>query len=308
MLFICVLILTIFNYVLQERDDLSPSLWACIMFLISIFINILNTNRWGSNYSFKSAIIILIGLFSIIIGEFFVSKIFYPTLSRKYKLICANKPINLKFITLFWVILLSFFCLIIDLIIVMRISGTSDIFSSLYFLRNILISGEGSKGFIGRLVFATQKSIAFIFIFVLLYNKIICRAKLKLLYILPISLFIIEGILTTGRTIYIRILVYSFFIFIQLYVYKNSTKFIHLTKIALTGAMVLIVFFIIFTFLGKLIGKGIYNSSLEVFSYYAGSPIYLFNLYIDNVGQVTNNTLWGEHTFIGIYNILHPIL
>ena len=145
MLFICVLILRIFNYVLQERDVLSPSLWACIMFLISIFINILNTNRWGSNYSFKSAIIILIGLFSIIIGEFFVSKIFYPTLSRKYKLICANKPINLKFITLFWVILLSFFCLIIDLIIVMRISGTSDIFSSLYFLRNILISGEGSK-------------------------------------------------------------------------------------------------------------------------------------------------------------------
>ncbi len=310
-LFLSVVAFAIFIFAVRNRDILSPSLWACIMFALSIFVNILNADRWGSAYSLKAYGLIMLGLFMLFVGESFAKTFRIRKKRPRYAVSALSRqaaysPIRINAITCAIIIIISLACLVIDVMLMNRISRSGNIFSELTSARSILASGEGSKGFLGRVVLATNRGISYYMIYVILYNMVLCRHKNRIVYYIPIVLFLLQAILTTGRTVFIRIIVYTFFIFVIFYISKYGTKGNKINKIVFIGIGALVVFFVLFTLIGKLLGKGIYNSALDVIYYYSGSSIYLFNQYIAS-GAQPESAFFGEHTLYGIYNVLHYI-
>ena len=308
-LFITVLVLAILNFITQRRDILSPSFWACVMFEISILVNILNVDRWGTSYSWKALIMIILGLSMLMMGEvcskqFRIKEKPREIQNRTDKI---DNPIFINSATMFVLICISLACLLIDIRIMTRITGSRNVFSALFSARNVLTTGEIKRGFWGRFALSVNKGIAFVLIYIVLYNGVLCQTKIKKSCLIPIALFCIEAILSTGRTLFIRIIAYSFIIFVLFYISKNGTKIQQLNRIVLIGIGALGVFIVIFTLLGKLIGKGQYDAALDVLYYYSGSSINLFNKYIIQVGR-PDSAYFGEHTLYGIYNILHYII
>ena len=309
-LFILVLTIIVIDFFILGGDILSPSFLACDMFLISIFVNLLNTNRWGTSYSLKALTYIIMGLLSMILGEYIFRMI--DNRSSIYKSRADHiktkyyHPYYLSCTSTILIIIISFSCLIIDLKIMSNITGYIQIFSSLRYARSLLTSGIFKKGIVGRVVFVLNKSICFIEIYVFLYNKVLADTKNNYANIIPIILFLIEAVLSTGRVEFMRVITYSLFVFIQFYIKKTKNLYEQVKKIFLSAFCALIIFLIIFTFLGRLIGKGRYNTAIDVIYYYTGSSIYLFNKYISNP-KYTSNKYFGEHTLYGIYNALHYI-
>lgn len=309
-LFLLVLSIALFDYNIQRKDMLSPTLWACAVFLFSIFINILNVDRWGASYSWHATFYVIISLIMLMFGELFVKRIKNFSLlgldiepKDKYN---DYSPIIVDNMAMIVIVFISIICLIVDLRIMSRITGSNNVFSALLDARHALSSGEERRGFIGRVVLAVNKSLAYIFIYIILRNKVLCNYKNKTSYIVPVAIFCIDGILSTGRTLFIRVIAYSFIVFVIFSMLKNGTKSKHIGRIVLValGAMFLLV--LVFTYLGKLFGKGIYDSATDVFYYYSGSSIYLFNQYIVSGGK-PNSEFFGEHTLYGVYNLLHYI-
>lgn len=311
LLFFLVLVLAIFDYYIQKKDMLSPTLWACVVFLFSIFINILNVDRWGTSYSWRASFFIILSLSMIMCGELFVKRLKRNNISNlSHNPKCAYNtyhPIILNNAAILIIVLISLVCLIIDIKIMIRITGSSNVFLGLFDARHALSSGEEKRGFIGRIVLAVNKSLAFIFIYIIIHNKVLCENKNKIGYYIPVFFFCIDAILSTGRTLFIRIIAYAFIIFVLFSTLKRGSGRNQAGKIALVAISSMFAFIFIFTCLGKLIGKGQYNSASDVFFYYSGSSIYLFNNYIITGGKPDSN-FFGEHTLYGIYNILHYII
>ncbi|MBQ3293615.1 oligosaccharide repeat unit polymerase [Candidatus Saccharibacteria bacterium] len=311
-LFISVIVLGIFTFLLQKKDASSPSFLACVLFAISIFINLLNADRWGTSYSWKAYTLIMLGLTMIAVGEYVIKLILKskkkdkiePCYTRNKKIITS--PINIGTITIATIIIISIACLLIDIKIMGNITGSSNVFSSLFSSRNVLTSGEVQRGLLGRIVLAANKGIALTLIYIIIHNKVLCEKRNKISYFIPIALFLTEAILTTRRTIFLRIIAYTFIVFIILYISKNGTKVQQLNKVMLIGIGALCSFMLIFSSLGKLIGKGQYDAPIDVFYYYSGSSINLFNKYISSGAEPESN-YFGEHTLYGIYNSLHYI-
>lgn len=303
-LFGVVLAIAIVDYIILRKDILSPSLWAAIMFLVSIIVNIINVDRWESDFSIKAMVIIAIGLISISLGEiivrFFCNWEYYNNYNEKTK----YRPIKVKQAKFFFLIIVQLVVLALNYNSITSLVGAhSD--NVLRSARNLY--GGGAGGSIVLRMTEFSKAIAYMFIYLIIYNKIICRTKINKWYVFPILIYFINGILSTGRTVFIRLIVYTFFLFTLFYVKTHGNKLKQLNKIFCIGILALFCFFIIFTAVGKLLEKGIYNTAIDVFQIYTGSSIYLFNQYIENPPKTTNS-LFGEHTLYGIRNILSYII
>lgn len=306
LLFFLVLLLAIFCFFLLNRDLLSPSFWACIMFLIGIIINIINIYRWGDSYSIKSIDIIMLGLICIMCGEFIVTSLNRPRYMILKKTLIyhdhKNKLIIINNVKLTVILIVMLACLFIDIRSMNRALNVDNIFTSLYGAAHTSTGGS----FIRRLVVAINKGFSYCFIYFIFYNKIICRSKIPKKFFLPIIIYCVNALINTGRIVFIRLIVYTLFLFILFYVRNHGNRMRQVLRVFIVGVVALMGFFLIFTLMGNLLGKGIYNSAIDVIYYYTGSSIYTFNQYVVQGG--TSPSYFGEHTLYGIYNILHYLI
>ncbi len=309
-LFVLIILLSLFNYWFQKKDYFSASFLACIMFAFSVFINLINAYRWGTDYSWKAIRIIVLGLLMLSIGEHIIKSNFIIRVKKNhvYDDIKGKKcyPIIINFTTMMIIIIISGICFWTGLKNLAKRLGTNEVFLSLRTARRLFTSGKINTGFAGRFTFSINKAIALIMIYIILYNIIICSKRLAISHIIPILIFAFQAIFSTGRTVYLRFIAYTFIVYGVLYVYKNGNRRRAHKKIIVIAVISLILFAIVFTYAGRVLGKGIYNSPIDVFYYYSGSSINLFNQYITR-DMFQKNTIFGEHTLYGIYNALHYI-
>lgn len=306
-LFFSVVAIAIIDFIIY-RDVLSPLFLASIMFMISIWINILNVYRWGTEYSPKTILIIVSGLLAIGGGGVIVN-LFYSHRRRPNKnIICQYNLIQVETAKYVFLLAIQVMILIWDFYATKGQAGlATSIDGMLSSARHVAMTTGTGKGIVSRLI-GINKAIAYYYIYVLIYNRVICKQdKLKIAYFLPILIYVSDIFLSTGRTELIRILSYTFILFITMYIGEKRVKIKQLFKIFLVGVFVLSVFFVAFTLIGRLLGKGIYNTASDVFQIYMGSSIYLLNQYVISPGTSTNE-FFGEHTLYGIYNILSYIV
>ncbi|MBE9900344.1 O-antigen polymerase [Enterococcus casseliflavus] len=303
---ICIFLMA---FMLSGGELLSPWVITTGMFILSSFVIVLNSYKWGTDYDVFAIILICSGLlffgFGEITSRLIVQQRFLNSPQRSTEKHRIIVPVH----QLLFVILVMSIILFIDLRATMRagnsIGSISDITSFLSNSRSAL-SGDGfSKGIASRLV-VFNKALGYIFTYICFYNLILFKSRYRLsLYIIPVLIFMGNALISTGRTEFLSFIIYL--IMLILILLKSSNRWsvrgtLKVLKIVFFG---ILLFFILFTFVGRLGGKGIYNSPLDYIYYYTGSSLYLFNSFVGNYDGSLHE--FGSTTLYGLFNLLNVL-
>lgn len=302
-----------FAYIINQFDIFSVSSIYISMFLLSLAIVVINYNYWNETISFKSALILSLGIILFVIGDLF-STIYFKMNYKKRKgslnpLLTRNvtheKLLIYFFIFISLLVQVLYFSYIRELAIISGF-GTSGR-SLLFYARQSILNNSiyYPPGWLLKFGKSFVKGFAFIMIYLVSYRYFFNKKKIKLLYIVPIFIYLIQSIFSTGRTELIYLFVYTFLI--TVFHMKISKKWSVKSNIKtiVNGILLVVVFLVLFRFLGYLTGKSDYLGLWDNISIYLGSSIIAFGIYIEN-GSL-NNVYFGEETLGGIYSALNFI-
>lgn len=306
-LLLIVLLFLLFVALFFFRGEIaSPSVLEISVFTISVIVVILNSFKWGLDYNFEALLIIFSGLLFLISGEI-LAKL---NVGKKKNIQNTENEIYIQRIVMILIILIMLIILLIDYRATVAganlMSGSSE--TLLSSARASFSQGESQKGFVSRLI-PLNKSLAYTFIYIIMYNWIIFNKK-RFVYFIPVLIYFGNGVLSTGRTVLLRLVIYSLVMFLLLYINNKKLNVRDIAKISRYLLISIVSFIVLFIFLGRLGNKGLYNTPLEYMSYYSGSSIVLFGEYIeknDYLWPDSSTNFFGSHTLIGIYNILRLI-
>lgn len=305
-LFFSVILLAIIYLLLYSLDVASPSFLAASMFTLSIFINVCKVGSWGIDYSLKAYAVIMLGLLSLGGGEMLVRiishrKHFYSYNSSGIE--STPYPLHIAKGIFYILLFCALTILVCDFVATYKLSLLGESGTMLMSARHAMVVEDVRKGAVLTRLLGLNQAVAYISIYLILYNSIVCGDKNNKKYIIFILIFLGNAVLSTGRNTFLRMISYTLILFWILYLKKYKSSWNTVYQLGKYGFIGLFAFLGIFLLVGHLSGKGIYNTSIEIISYYMGSSINLFNQYIVDPGQSANN-FFGEHTFYGVYNIL----
>lgn len=295
-------------YIINKQDLLAPSVLCCMMYVVCIMFAILNIKNWGIDYSEKTFLIMAIAMISFIIPSIFFN-IKNDNANDKYYNNIEVLTVDNKILTV---------CLVVDIII------------SIYYFKEVYrisLIGGNNMGYAGmftyyRIYTATNadaegmstlanqflklgRSFGFVSVFIWMYNtQISPNLKRDKLLIPFVILTALQNVIGGGRG-YILWLVSTGFtsayiINMKKYNWKKRISF----KYIKTGAVVLIIIFIVFYLLKYIVRVGnTVDSMLDYIGYYAGGSIQNFNLYMLNPPSNTHQ-IWGQESFTGLYSTL----
>ena len=303
--------LLFFSYNICGKDILSPSVLACAFYIVSFAFAIINIKYWGINYSFKTFIIMLIGILSFVApGYFFYNKNkendngTKEYFSKEYIIKPDKKIIYFFLIT---DIIITFFY-IKEVYRISIIAGNDMGFFGMpsYYRGYTAMNydAEQISTFLNQLL-KISKVLGFVSIFILSYNSQIemdlKRDRLLLIFVL---ITIIHNIFGGGRGIMLWLagtaFATAYISNMAKYEWKKKINF----KYIKNGLKIFIVILLLFYALKYIVRLGnSVNSFLNYISYYAGGSIENFNLYIEKP-PLNSHLLWGQETFMGIYRTL----
>jgi hypothetical protein len=306
-LFIAIVFLFIFSYYIFKRNLLNPSVVLCGTFLVSLFFSILNMKKWGIIFSEKTVLVILITIFSFIMGNMMLYLL--PKKDIKFQI---KNNINLKKIPFRIIILLDFFLLI----------GLKIYIKDVY---NLSLLGGNTGGYQNMLFFARMAKLAYfditrlsiniyffakcssyVTLFSFFYIMIFKKIKLKDLYLLtPSFIYIVFMIFSTGRTDFIFMFVFILITYFSLLYRKHNFSRKITRKILFYTFISLGLFLLLFSFLGTILGRPEYNSIFELVSKYTGTSLPALNSFIEESKEY--NSYFGKHTLISFYSILRKL-
>jgi oligosaccharide repeat unit polymerase len=173
-----------------------------------------------------------------------------------------------------------------------RLMATSNLLDTPYLLSQLL---------------ALEKALSFVLGFLFVSNVVFYGFKWRdLLFLLPLPLYVLSIILTTGRTELIYLFCVVFFSFL----FAMGKKYAHAPKGKLrTGAVSLVgiaLFALAFLLLGSIRKSSTSNDGFTASVYkYLGEPISLLDYFFAH--SSAKNTLFGEHTLYSLYGFLHAL-
>lgn len=146
------------------------------------------------------------------------------------------------------------------------------------------------------------RALAYVYIFIVSYRRIVNK-EWRILEYVPIALYFIQALLSTGRTEFIYIiygwLVISYIISLRNNRWESKLDFRFSKKIIIAIS----IFILLFLFLSNIRSS---NGSIDVFtslSNYIGSPIIALNNYIVKNGLSSNARYFGEETMSLYYSV-----
>lgn len=146
------------------------------------------------------------------------------------------------------------------------------------------------------------RALAYVYIFIVSYKRIVNK-EWRILEYVPIALYFIQALLSTGRTEFIYIiygwLVISYIISLRNDRWDSKLDF-HFSKKIISAISI---FILLFLFLANIRSS---NGSVDIFttlSNYIGSPIIALNDYIVESGLLSNARYFGEETMSLYYSV-----
>ncbi|MEK4326636.1 O-antigen polymerase [Paenibacillus sp. FSL R7-0312] len=317
-LFVSLLILTCILLYLNDGDPLAPSSLSSEMFTLSTLVALLNQKKWGVEYSAYTIIVILTGLIAFSIGAFFVKNIIgKKKIVHQFKqenIYALNKKLiyikpNVVILILFFMIIITFFHVKKTYEISLIMGNTGGFMTMLQYARIAYIYTDISVGNILAILGFMVGGLGYIFVFILIYNFIYFGKKsLKMIYFLPVIVYIILATMGTGRTVFIRFMVAILTIAVLLWFEKKNIKKLKMSyviRILMIAIFAVIAFFIAFQLLGTLTGKTGEASTLDMLSIYSGSSIPALNIFLDN--NSVNGNIFGSESFHSLYSTLNKL-
>jgi oligosaccharide repeat unit polymerase len=295
-------------YYLTNRDILSPWFISCTMYTISITVVALNNSSWNIKISQETILTIFLALIFFGFGELIVRYVEQAKFRSKIKqegiyIPNGGNPIN---IPVFTIVLVSVFMLGVlywyfkETYRLSIIGGNPGGYE---FMLKFARSASTSHGinFILTLLLAFCNSIAYFFVFIIAFNISFFGKKTKWkIYVIPITIYLMQSVLTTGRQIFIQFITTG--IFITFVLIKKKGKWnVKNTKLVFRGITTLIIFLFTFFALGFLTNKSLLGFSTTI-SIYAGSSIAGLNHFFQQ--PILKSEFFGGNTLFGIYSSL----
>lgn len=311
LLFVLLIMITINAFLLTGRDILSPFVIVCGMFTLSTFFAVLMTPLWNLQLSAITVIVIVLGIIMFGFGEYTVRWVH----ENKWSYRSAYKEIDKKEISipLGKTILVSICLLILVIIYFQKIYEISLIAGNdkgylgmLEYARIVMIQQGINPGLLLNQIFRVSTCIAYLYVFVILYKRIyLGEKKVGFFNFLPIILYLFLALLSTSRTYFTQIAIYTLIVGFLFYYKKGnkiSVKNMKIIKIGVTSAFIFFAFFSILGFTtGKTQNLGVFNT----ISYYLGGSISALDNYLNN--PPASSGYFGSETLYIFYNTLNML-
>ncbi len=324
MVYILILfLLTLFfiSFIVTGQDLLSPWVISCLMFILSALFIVPNINAWNVEIGIFTIITIGVGLSSFGFGEMIVRKLSYKKIQTSKIKPAKKEQLNIHYsVLIFFIIFMLivtyfYYKQVLQLAYAAGYSPSSDLpmlrFARIATTSNIMDTVETNK-LLGQCVILSY-SYAYLMVYILVHNTIFGKfRKSYILYILPIMIFLVQVILTGGRTQFIYLVGSFLLTFFIIYQIKIGWKYTQNLKYVKNAMIVFISMLLIFYLLGTFTGKTSKLNLVETMSIYTGSSIVAFDNFLDTYMSGTSNVLsssklFGENTLYGIYGILRML-
>ncbi|MFT9487168.1 MAG: O-antigen polymerase [Tepidibacillus sp.] len=305
MLFIMIFI----SFFISKFDILSPWLISSSMYAISVISVILNKKNWDITLSSYTVFIIIIALLSFGIGEIFAKLIFKNQVNRflsvPRKKIKFHSIFNLSIYICSIVILIWYYYRIQNIALQVGYQNGRNLLIQ-YARLGILQYGISIGPLLAISTFVLR-SISYIYTFVYLYNKLLCKKEnwIKDLHMLiPTVIYLAQYSLSGSRGAIIEYISY-FLVLVAIFMTKSKKRKIENNRKIIKYAIIgLSSFLLLFIILGNLKGwKG--SDVTSLISTYAGGSILALDNYLLSNNIV--NDFFGQESLLGINNLFHRI-
>lgn len=305
-LFLFTFCLTFLVFIGQKQDFMAPAVLQCVMFTLCIFVALFNIDYWGIDYQAKTMFIMMAGIVAFVLPSFF----FY---TDKKGMTSVTEPKCIELINT-WVLWLL---LLVDILITvvyfyqvyqisLRAGNSMGVFGASYYYRVYVAESSSNVG-VSTLInqfLKLGRGFGFVSIFILCYNLQVKKSvKGQIPLFGFVVIFALQAIIGGTRGLLLWIVGMAFTVSyvshrkIHGFKPRDNRKYF---VIALRLLIVVLVAFFLLKFLVRIGNND--NSLFSYISYYLSGSIQNFNLYImQPAGQ---NTVWGQETFIGLYNTL----
>lgn len=306
LLFTLTLLVLIF-FLMFGNDLLSPSIAFTLPFIVSNCFLIINVNSWNISIQSRTFFVILTGICALFLGELITRTYFIDkhkkhskTVSKGYfSQVLEPKKIATNLIIIYMLVILVWYF--------HHVYTTAMLFQK----TNIPLLGayrraEKAINPILRLGITSSLAIAYFYLLAFLDNYINLGIK-KMKYLIPVLLFFIMSILSSGRmdVLYLIIsgLSVSYILYKKKYGWRNTLNL----KFFRIGVLFFLLFFVVFYFLGMLTGKSNNDSFFNIISLYAGSSIAALDSFLVDfdydIANFGSETLHGVTNFFRIFGV-----
>ena len=318
MLFASFVFLTIFFYLVMNRDIMSPTVIMGLSYILAIIAAIYNINNWKINLGIKTCVILLTSYVVFAVVEIAIKYLWVHGRNAENTIFPELKEIVIpKYMICIYLVFVSVitFLYYIEIFRIATMYGFSGTGNFLTYYRNaasygVLTLEEDVNQIINQL-FKLVTIGAYIFLYILLNNLIAVqlpfREKWRKYFWLrvPIYFFLVASLLTANRLQYIRFAVAGFVMTYLLWnCHWNWTRHIS-GKIVVWGIVTLVVLLISFVLLRSVVGRISNQTPVDYITRYAGAAIELFDQYVKK--PIASSDYFGEETFYGLYTVLRKL-
>ena len=285
-------------YKCNGENVVSPSFISCAMFILSIFVFLLGKNYFKYSLNLLTIITIFVFLFCILLGEYTSNYINtrYIKEETMFEYIYVQKSVCVL------LALLVFTFGIIYFIEVYRFSLKVGNFSGNWatmamYVRESKMYSKSTLVSQGTLL----SECIFYFCIYCFFNNLNCGKK-EMRFFIPIIAFFPHIMAADNRTTLLKILSISCIMIFALMKKKSHWEKQNNGKIVIFAALVIVVFLCAFRLLGYRTETSIRNSLWNNLMEYISASLVGLDQYLLQIKM--KNTLVGQWTLAGIYNIL----
>lgn len=298
LLFLLFLLLLI-EYNINGKNILSAGLISICMYIISTATVVIYMDYFQYEITSKTVWIIILSLILLCIGEAIflkASKKKSANLEMKHN---KEKPIHISYVSLAIIIIFSltvdYFCFK-NLFSALGNTGVyGNIFEQFESARSFLVyAGENySKGILLSQACVITECLSLFCFFAYSYNRIYHRIK-STYYLIPIALYVLQLLSSTGRTGYIGLITVACIIIFVFQKDKTNWSRENDKKIIKYSIEAILIFLLIFRISGYITGTSHLSSISENIVKYVGSSIIGLDVFLNS--SYTLNSLESSET------------
>lgn len=305
-------------FFLTKKDIMSPVFIYFSIFTLSALVFALNFFNWYMPFHTDTMIILLIGIAMFGVG----SLIAYFSVKKKdgrlkiEKYAVAVKKYNVTEISistratliLSEIIFLTDIWDVLDNYRISILAGNQEgVLHMLSFVRQVTLYSTANvqTPFLLKQMEYLCLALAFFYLFVLAYDVLYLKNKINFLYLLPPAFETVQMVLTTGRIIFLRIIIFLLVVSVILYrkrVGWNKKVIRNILKFAVIGG---IIFIVVFRLAGALTGKSSKFNFYDNISLYLGGSLPAFDDFLHNYHAT--NSEFGAETLINFQRIFYKL-
>lgn len=309
LLIILLFFVLFFAYLLNSEDFYTAGFIMTAVFIFSSLSSLLNLNDWGVTVSYNCALLILTLVSVFCIGDLLGGsrRVFLKNritdcfnVELDYIQVPANKTVLV--VAFMGVTLLLYFRYISRISL---LAGNKDGIAKMFVYARYAITNvdyDTSMPFYLGHSLIICRCLAFIYAFIVVYNKMSKVSQKSFMNFLPMFLYLVQCAFSTARIDFIKYIIgiITMVMILRMQINKTNKKITFKTIIYVFAGVFAV--FVGFRILGYLTRKSTVRELWNDIFLYSGGSIPAFSYYLDN--KPVANDLFGRETLYNIYKVL----